>query len=455
MLSCLGMRAMKKAMTQMKKLTVGCFLALLLVGLLAGCGGGGNTGVPVDEMTMTLQPQPTAGEIDTATYVISRGLADTFISKFAPGVNYGGGTDMAVSGTKYGMIRFGLSTVPTNATVHGAVLKLYVAQNYSNPGTYTVHRVNKPWAEMGATWNTHSTAYQVNPEASTIIQPAMLGSYVSFNVTNLVRNWLASPGDNNGFLIRQIGTSNLPAVHLATRESGGHCPRLQIHYGSGPAPVLLGTAGQYVILSKTGISTTGTTTIVGNIGVSPAAHTYLTGFGTLSAANVFDTSPLVAGNIYAANMKPPTPANLTTAIGNMQTAYTDAAGRSIPDFTELYGGNISGKTLLPGLYKWGTGVLINQNVTLKGTSADVWIFQIAGNLKMASAKHVFLSGGAQAKNIFWQVAGYTDLGTTADFSGIVLCKTKIVLKTGAVMHGRALSQTAVTLDANAVTQPAL
>jgi hypothetical protein len=153
-------------------------------------------------------------------------------------------------------------------------------------------------------------------------------------------------------------------------------------------------------------------------------------------------------------MTSPTPANLTTAVSNMETAYTDAAGRPTPDYTELYGGDLSGQTLMPGLYKWGSDVLINTDVTLTGGPNDVWIFQIAGNLTSAGATQVLLSGGAQAKNIFWQVAGQTSLGTTSDFTGIILCKTQIVLQTGAVMTGRALAQTAVTLDANAVTQPA-
>jgi len=74
---------------------------------------------------------------------------------------------------------------------------------------------------------------------------------------------------------------------------------------------------------------------------------------------------------------------------------------------------------------------------------------------MASGATIHLSGGAQAKNIFWQVAGQTVLGTTSDFKGVILCKTQIVLNTGATLTGRALAQTAVTLDANAVTQPGL
>ncbi|NMM11283.1 MAG: DUF3494 domain-containing protein [Polaromonas sp.] len=224
----------------------------------------------------------------------------------------------------------------------------------------------------------------------------------------------------------------------------------------GPAPVVLGTAGDFVILAKSGVSTTGTTAVTGNIGLSPAAETFLTGFSlTRDPSNQWSTSSLVTGRLYAADLTPPTPSNLTTAVSNMETAYTDAAGRSLPDATELGAGNISGMTLVPGLYKWGTGVLMASNITLSGGANDVWIFQIAQDLTVGNGVMVTLSGGAQAKNIFWQVAGQATLGTTADFKGTILSKTLIALQTGAVMNGRALAQTAVTLDANAVTKPAL
>ncbi|MGB8218092.1 MAG: ice-binding family protein [Candidatus Methanoperedens sp.] len=221
------------------------------------------------------------------------------------------------------------------------------------------------------------------------------------------------------------------------------------------APVNLGTAGNFVILAKTGISTTGTTSIVGDIGVSPAAAGYITGFSLIAdASNVFSTSSIVTGKVYAANYAPPTPSTMTTAVSDMQTAYTDAAGRTSPDQTELGAGNIGGMTLTPGLYKWGTEVTIPAGgVTLSGGANDVWIFQIAQDLTVDNGAKVTLSGGAQAKNIFWQVAGKTTLGTTSDFKGIILSKTLISLNTGATLNGRALAQTAVTLIANVITAP--
>ena len=221
-------------------------------------------------------------------------------------------------------------------------------------------------------------------------------------------------------------------------------------------PVDLGTAGNFAILSKAGISTTGTTTINGDIGISPAAASFITGFGALpfgDSTNTFSTSPLVAGKIYAANYTAPTPANLTAAVSAMEAAYTNAAGRTPPDSTELGAGNISGMTLGPGIYKWATGVIINvhDSLILSGGASDVWIFQIGTTLDVGSYAYIALRGGAQPQNIFWQVATQTTLGTYTNFVGTILDATTIVIMTGATLNGRALSQTAVTLDA--VTMP--
>lgn len=224
---------------------------------------------------------------------------------------------------------------------------------------------------------------------------------------------------------------------------------------SSPATVNLGTAGNFVILAKTGISASGTTHITGDIGISPAAATFITGFGLImDVSNTFSTSSLITGNVYAADYTPPTPSKMTTAIGDMETAYTDAAGRPSPDYTELYTGDVTGKILTRGLYKWSSEVIVGAGgVTISGSASDVWIFQIAGNLNLASDASITLSGGAQAANIFWQVAGQVTLGTTAAMKGIILCQTAIVMSTGATLNGIALAQSAVTLDANVVTKP--
>jgi hypothetical protein len=220
-----------------------------------------------------------------------------------------------------------------------------------------------------------------------------------------------------------------------------------------PAPINLRTAGNFTILTETGISTTGVTSIIGDIGVSPIASTAITGFGLIKdASNQFAHTPIVTGNVYAANYAVPTPSKMTTAVSDMKTAFTTANGIIFPaPKVQLYAGDISGRTLHPGLYKWSTGVLVtNVGVTLSGGPNDVWVFQIAQNLTVNNSAIITLAGGAQAKNVFWVVSGKATLGTTVDFKGTILSKTLISLNTGAKVTGKLLAQTAVTLIANSV-----
>jgi len=214
----------------------------------------------------------------------------------------------------------------------------------------------------------------------------------------------------------------------------------------------LGTAANYVILAKSAINNNAISAITGDIGLSPAATSYITGF-SLTNATGYATSSQITGKIFAADMAAPTGINLTTAVEDMITAYTDAAGRPFPDFTELYTGNIGGKTLSPGLYKWTNTVTLPSNVTFSGSATDVWILQIAGDLTVSNAVIVTLSGGALAKNIFWQIAGQATLGTASHFEGILISKTGITFQSGASFNGRALAQTAVILDANTIVKP--
>jgi hypothetical protein len=218
-------------------------------------------------------------------------------------------------------------------------------------------------------------------------------------------------------------------------------------------PVELGAADGFVILAKSAVSTVPSSAVTGDIGLSPAAATFITGFSlSADSTNVFSMSPQVTGRVFAADYEVPTPSNLTTAVSDMELAFTDAAARA-PDVTELGAGNIGGMTLDAGVYKWGTGLTIPTDVTLDGSATDVWIFQIAQDLTVSSGARVVLSGGARPENVFWQVAGAADLGTTAHLEGILLCQTAITLRTGASINGRLLAQTAVTIDGSTVVEP--
>lgn len=220
----------------------------------------------------------------------------------------------------------------------------------------------------------------------------------------------------------------------------------------GPGAVNLGTSNNFTILAKTGISTTGTTSILGDIGVSPIGAPAITGFGLIMATdNQSSHTPIVTGNVYAANYTAPTPAKMTTAISDMQTAFTTANGLSTNAIVNLYAGDISGRTLLPGLYKWTSGVLITgAGVTLSGGPNDTWVFQVAQNLTVSNSATITLIGGAQVKNITWVVSGQATLGTYSNFKGNILSQTLISVNTGAKVTGKLLAQTAVTLIADAI-----
>jgi hypothetical protein len=138
----------------------------------------------------------------------------------------------------------------------------------------------------------------------------------------------------------------------------------------------------------------------------------------------------------------------------METALTAAMGMTTSVINDLGAGDISGMTLVPGLYKFSTGLLItNAGVTLSGGPNDTWVFQIAQDLTVNNTAIVTLSGGALAKNIFWVTSTQAVLGTTVNFKGNILSQTLISVNTGSSVLGRLLAQTAVTLNAATIVKP--
>jgi hypothetical protein len=281
------------------------------------------------------------------------------------------------------------------------------------------------------------------------------GNNVSGTVAMNAENTVATFTPTTSALIPE--TSYTATVTTAAKSSGGIQMANPVVWSfttneiasTSQAPVNLGTAGTFAILSKTGITDVYASAIVGDVGTSP-----------ITGAALLLTCGEVTGKIFVVDAAGPLPCavndatSLTAAVGDMGTAYLDAEGRTSPNFTELGAGEIGGLTLAPGLYKWGTDLLISTDVTLSGGPNDVWIFQVAGQLIQANATRVTLAGGALAKNIFWQVADSASIGTTAHFEGVVLGKTLVAVKTGASANGRLFAQTAVTLQMNAITQPA-
>jgi hypothetical protein len=221
------------------------------------------------------------------------------------------------------------------------------------------------------------------------------------------------------------------------------------HAASSPSPVNLGSVltNNFVILSESGITNVPASAITGNIGTSPITGASITGI----------TCGQVTGLIYTVDAAGPpcrviAPALLTTAVGDMQSAYNDAFGRACGT-SEGTTNIVAGQTFTTGVYCWTGTLAITGSFTISGSSSDVFIFQVPGTLTVSNGIHVTLSGGASASNIFWQVGGATTIGTSVHFQGIVLDATNIAMQTGASLTGRALAQTAVTLQMNTITAP--
>jgi len=209
----------------------------------------------------------------------------------------------------------------------------------------------------------------------------------------------------------------------------------------GPVPIDLGSAGNFAVLSGSGVSNTGVTTrIIGDVGAYPTST-----INGLLSGNVNGNLYMTADPIVA------------QAKIDLTTAYNDAQSRSL-DAISLPG-QLGGLTLAPGLYVnsstsgiSGTGA--NGILTLDGNANSVWIFKMGSTFITDAGTSIVLAGGAQAKNIFWSVGSSATLGTNSIFYGTILAEASITLTTGAILYGRALTRTAaVTLDSNKVTKP--
>ena len=215
----------------------------------------------------------------------------------------------------------------------------------------------------------------------------------------------------------------------------------------------LGEASHFAVLAGAHITTVPSSVIIGDIGLSPAAESYLNGFSQTDKPGMAAVSPQVIGNIYAADMAVPIPDMLTQAKNDLTKAYNNAVPTGA--FLNPGEGNLSEMNLAPGLYKFTGQAIATRDFTLTGGPNDVWIFQVASALIISNGVNVSLAGGAQSKNIFWQVGSSATLGTAVNFYGTIMAEQSIALKTGAILYGRALAFSAsVTLDHNTIKIPA-
>jgi hypothetical protein len=472
--------------TVLRRALVLPFVALLVVSPLAACGGSetdngeaptvssttpadGTSDVPLNaRVSATFSAAMELGSLTTATFLVKQGStpvsgsvaagADGRTVIFTPASNLAANTVFTGTLTTQAKASAGKGLGAdhtwsfTTGTAADKTAPRVSATNPSSNGTGVPINV-----KIAATFSKAMDPLSLKTATFTVMQGATpvsgTVSYGATGTTVLFTPASSLAGNTTFTAMLTTGVMDLSGNALASAFSWSFTTGTNV--AKGPAAVGLGTAGDFVILAKTAISSVPSSTVTGDMGISPAAASYLTGFSLVAdATNVFATSSQLIGKAYAANYAVPAPANLTTAISNMESAYSDAAGRPTPDFTELSTGNIGGLTLVPGLYKWTSTVTIPSDVVISGGENDVWIFQTTGDLTMSAGKNVTLSGGARAKNIFWQVAGKTTFGASSHFEGIVLSKTEITLQTGATMNGRALAQSQVSLQQASITQPA-
>ena len=399
------------------KLLMWCAV-ILLAAFVVGCGGGGGGGDGAASSGASVLPGAAGAAGAAAT--------DPTVGSASPS---NGATNVATSTNGPGNVVTGKILT---ATFSQAMNPLTVTP----VGTFTLRVTNGVDVPGTVTMNAANTIATFTPTAVALLPNTNYTATVSTVARNTGGTAMPSP------VSWSFTTASTPTI--------------------GQAPVNLGMAGNFTILTKTGITASGAagTLVTGDMGVSPGFATTITGFALVAdPTNVFSTSTLVTGRIFAADYAPPTPANLTTAVSNMETAFTDAAGRPAgvgPNLNLLGGILTPSQTLAPGVYTWNTpgGVSISTNLTLSGSADDVWIFQITGTLDLETNVQILLAGGAQAKNIFWQVSDTVTLKPNSHFEGVILAQTLIAMQTSATANARFLAQTAATLQGNPVTPPA-
>ena len=385
-----------------------------------------NTAIFISASDFTVNTVYTITITTAAKNVLGKALATNYVWTF---------TTAATADTTAPTVT---STYPAD-TVTGLALNRNITANFSealNPAT------------VNATSFTLTDG--VTPVSGVV---SYAGTIATFNPTaNLAANTLYT-----ATLTTAITDLANPANALVTNVVWSFTTGTAV--ASGPHAVDLGTAGDFVILSKTGITNIPTSDITGNIGASPITAAALDNVscaeitGTIYGANAAYTG---SGDVSCFAGEAADITLVANAVLDMETAYTDAAGRTLPNFTELYAGDISGRTLAPGLYKWSTGVSVAGGVTLSGGPNDVWIFQVSGDVTLANDSSVNLTGGAQSGNIFWQVGGGAGviLGTNAHIHGVILAEKGVTVKTGTSVSGRIFAQSAVTLDKNVISATA-
>lgn len=467
---------------------VAWIMAIMLAVFVAGCGGSSGGGgadttspvvsstVPVNAATgvavnaslsATFSEAMNASTITPLTFTLKQGAT------VVPGaVSYAGTTatfnptnNLAASTTYTAAITTMVKDLAGNALTVNKVWSFNTAADAAPP---TVIATVPADVATGIALNANITAtFSKAMDPLTINSTTFILKQGSTVISGVVSSPSTTTATFNPTNNLAASTTYTATITTGVKDLSGHAMLVTKTWNfitgtltaAGTAPVVLGMAANYAILATTGVATVPSSVVTGNVGVSPAARTYLTGWSeTYDVTDTYATSAQVfaPGKLYAADqVGGTTSADLGTAVLNMGAAYTDAAGRTASSAatTNVGAGTLTSLTLTPAVYEWGSSVSIPTDMTFNGTSTDVWILKVGGTLDMAAAKNVILTGGALPQNIFWQVSGAVTIGSNTHFEGIILGQTSITFGNLSSINGRLLAQTAVNLDATTVTQP--
>ena len=422
-----------------------CSVGFLTTALLAGCGGGG-----ADPVLGSPAALPTVASI-AVTHPNASTPTDG-IEQFKAIATYSDGSTSDVTAAAIWTSSTSNATVAPNG--NGVVTGV-------SPGTSIITAsLGGRSGSQTMTVNTE-TLVSVAVTASNLSIPiggteqfTATASYTAGPTANVTTSsvWSsATPGVATVDSVTGVVTGLSAGTSVITADFKGKINNQTVTVAAGTAAVVLGTAGNFAILTKAGITNVPSSAITGNIGTSP-----------ISGSSLIVTCPEVTGIIYSVDAagpacRVPNAILLTTAVSDMETAYTNAFGRApgVGPNLNLGAGTVSTQTLAAGTYTWGSNVTITGDLTLTGSATDVWIFQVTGKLDISPSKRILLGGTAQAKNVFWVVSDVVTLGTDSHFEGNILAKTNIAMLTRASINGRLLAQTAATLQQNVITKPAL
>lgn len=216
----------------------------------------------------------------------------------------------------------------------------------------------------------------------------------------------------------------------------------------------LNSVERFGIIAGVGVSNNAGFSEIHNmdVGISPGVRSSITGF---------PPAIIVNGAIYASDDLIPAGVSVMLALAkqDLTNAYLFAEGASSPAPATV-SGDQGGLTLAPGIYKSTSTLLIQSgDLTLdaQGDVNAVWIFQVASDFTTigGAGGSVILSGGAQAKNVFWQIGSSATIGNGTAFKGNVLALTSITMGPNATAVGRMLARngSVVMTSTNIIDKP--